>query len=226
MKRGSWLGLATSVALCAWTAAPVAAIPTTYTLAPASSATLFVNNGTANLLQGGQFTVNVTGSVTADIAANEIGAFSISIAPNSTMLFCGGCLYGGVSSTTIVAATIFSSSPFSGSGSPILPGLFTYFGQNAEIDSTYAVGGGAPIDLAFGDTPIFFQVNSLGSPSGYEAIVTGQNLGTISGAGFGEPNPLTVSSNLTLVLVPEPGTATLLLLGLAVFALRARGRQN
>lgn len=226
MARGSWLVIGACLGLCVFATQPATALSVTYALAPSSTATLFVHNGTVNLLQGQSFTTGLSGSITLDLVTFDVSSFAISITPNTSLPFCGSCNYGGVTNATIVAATLASSTPFTGSGAAIIPGLFTFTGSSAEVDATYSVGGGAPVDISFGGTSIHFQINSLGLSSAYEAIVTGQNLGTISGLGFGEPEDLTISSNLTMVLVPEPGSGTLALLGLAGLAWRRRARTS
>ena len=203
-----------------------ASAPMSYPLLAASQATVFVNNGAANLLDGGSFTTGLTGSVVMDVAAETVQSFSVSVTPNTMLSFCTPCTYAGQSSATIVSATLSSSDPFSGTAESLISGLFTFLGSTAEVAGLYSVGGGPSIPVTYGGSEISFQVNSLGV-----VVVTGQNLGSIDGSGFGEPEPLNIAANLTMVLgapvtIPEPTTASLLLLGLLGLAgTRSRARR-
>ncbi len=202
-----------------------ASTPMSYPLLVASQATVFVNNGTENLLDGGSFTTGLTGSVVMDVAAESVESFSVSVTPNTMLSFCTGCTYAGQSSATIVSATLSSSDPFSGTSESLISGLFTFIGSTADVSGLYSVGGGPSIPIMYGGSDISFSVNSLG-----QVVVTGQNLGSLAGAAFGEPEPLNISASLIMVLgapvpIPEPATGSLLLLGLAGLA-GARRRVN
>ena len=198
------------------------AIPVVHELDPISTATVFVNTGGTSLLVGESFTAALTGTVVIDFATETVESFSISLAPDTAIIFCGVCSYGGQTAATINTATISSSSPFSGSSdSLIAPGLFTYTGTNAAVDAQYTVGGGSPISLSVPGSPILFHVNSLS-----QIVVTSQQLGILDGTLLGEPEPLLISSSFTMVLlaVPELGSGTLMLLGLAGLGFGRRRR--
>ena len=206
-------------------AQPALSTPMSYPLLAASQATVFVNNGTENLLDGGSFTTGLTGSVVMDVAAETVESFSVSVTPNTALTFCGGCTYAGQSSATIVSATLSSSDPFSGTSESLISGLFTFIGSTADVSGLYSVGGGPAIPIMYGGSDISFSVNSLGV-----VVVTGQNLGSLDGSAFGEAEPLNIAANLTMVLgapvaIPEPTSASLLLLGLLGLA-GARRRVN
>lgn len=213
MQRALLAGGLAALWMALGSAHPVHATSMVYPLLPASEATVFVNNGTESLLDGGHFTTGLSGTVVMDIAAQVVESFAVSITANTLINFCGTCSYAGQTSTTIVSATISSSTPFSGSAQPLITGLFSFTASSAEVDGVYSVGG-PPIAISYGGTAIEFQVNSLGT-----VVVTGQNLGAIDGAAFGEPEPLNIAAGLAMVLgspyaIPEPETALLLLLGL------------
>ena len=202
-------------------ASPSAAASMVYPLLGPSQATVFVHNGTQNLIDGGSFTTGLSGSVTMDVAARTVDSFSISITPNTVLNFCGTCTYAGQSSVTIESALISSSDPFTGTAVDLVSGLFTFTGENADVNGVYSVGAGS-IPITYGGTPIEFVVNSLGT-----VVVTGQSLGAIDGSAFGEPEPLNVAASLTMVLgtavpIPEPGTAALLAMGLLGLAASRR----
>ena len=212
-----------AVCILLGSASGVSAAPMVYPLLPSSQAVVFVNNGTETLLDGGSFTTGLSGTVVMDIGAQSVDSFAVGITPNTVINFCGICSYGGATSATIESATVSSSTPFTGSATPLVTGLFSYTAIGAEVNGVYSVGGGS-IPISYGGTPITFQVNSLGT-----VVVTGQNLGAIDGSAFGEAEPLNIAANLTMILgtpypVPEPGTAVLVLLGLAGLA-GARRRQ-
>ena len=114
----------------------------------------------------------------------------------------------------LVSATLSSSDPFSGTAESLISGLFAFLGSTADVSGLYSVGGGPSIPIMYGGSDISFSVNSLGV-----VVVTGQNLGSLDGTAFGEPEPLNIAANLTMVLgapvaIPEPTTASLMLLGL------------
>ena len=110
-------------------AQPAVSVSMSYPLLGASQATVFVNNGAANLLDGGSFTTGLTGSVVMDVAAESVESFSVSVTPNTALTFCGGCTYAGQSSATIVSATLSSSDPFSGTSESLISGLFTFLSE-------------------------------------------------------------------------------------------------
>ena len=198
------------------------AIPVVHELDPISTATVFVNTGGTSLLMGGSFTAALTGTVVIDFATETVESFSISLAPDTAIVFCGLCSYGGQTAATINSATISSSSPFSGSSdSLIAPGLFTYTGTNAAVAALYTVGVASPVSIPVPGSPIHFQVNSLS-----QIVVTSQQLGLIDGTPFLEPEPLLISSSFTMVLLPVPelGSGTLMLVGLAGLGFGRRRR--
>jgi len=192
-----------------------------YSLLGVSEATVFVNNGTTPLLEGGSFTTGLSGYIVIDEVAQTVESFSFNIDANTVLTFASGETYAGESSVTIESASIASSSPFTGSATPLLSGLFTFEGNTAEVNGVYSVGAGS-IPISYPGSAIAFSVNSLGS-----VVVTAQNLGAIDGSAFGEPEPLNIASTLVMVLaspvpIPEPGTAALLLVGLVGLAASRR----
>ena len=197
------------------------ATPMSYSLLGVSEATVFVNNGTTPLLEGGSFTTGLSGYVVIDEDAQTVESFSFNIDANTVLTFASGETYAGESSVTIESASIASSSPFTGSATPLLSGLFTFEGNTAEVNGVYSVGAGS-IPISYPGSAIAFSVNSLSS-----IVVTAQSLGAIDGSAFGEPEPLNIASTLVMVLgspvaIPEPGTAALLLVGLVGLAVSRR----
>ena len=197
------------------------ATPMSYSLLGVSEATVFVNNGTTPLLEGGSFTTGLSGYIVIDEVAQTVESFSFNIDANTVLTFASGETYAGESSVTIESASIASSSPFTGSATPLLSGLFTFEGNTAEVNGVYSVGAGS-IPISYPGSAIAFSVNSLSS-----IVVTAQSLGAIDGSAFGEPEPLNIASTLVMVLgspvaIPEPGTAALLLVGLVGLAVSRR----
>ena len=196
------------------------AAPITYTLEPASQATIFVNAGTTPLLSDGNFTTSLTGTVEIDLQAETVNSFSVEFPKNTLLTFEPGLTYGGVTSVVIDSATLFSSDPFTGMSVPLVTGLFTYVGNTAEVSGVYDIGFG-PFPISYGGSSIDFQVNSFST-----VVVTGQNLAGIDGSAFGETESLNIAASLTMFLaqpvtpVPEPRAAILFLVSLLVLRRR------
>ena len=217
---GNWCALVvmTSIGF----APSILASPMVYPVLSSSQATVFVNNGTTPLLEGGSFTTGLSGYIVIDEVAQTVESFSLNIDANTVLTFAPGQTYAGASSVTIESASIASSSLFTGSATPLLTGLFTFEGSTAEVSGVYSVGAGS-IPISYPGSPIEFSVNSLSAV----VVSTAQNLGAIDGTAFGEPEPLNIASTLVMVLaspvpIPEPGTAALLLVGLVGLAISRR----
>jgi hypothetical protein len=216
------LGLALSVAL----PRPVSASPIAYFVTDGSvSISVFVGA----TLVGQTFSPSVSGSVTLDSVTHTMDALNLILDPDIALNL--SAPYGGYDEIIIEAASLTSDVGFGALGTPsvgsssytVLVGPLTVNGSWGATDSTGTnpVQSGMPI--TYGVPSLTAAINSFPLVS-----IVGVTLNSLDGASYGEASDLTVLANFTvnsLVVIPEPGTAMLLGLGLAVLAgSRRRGR--
>jgi hypothetical protein len=139
--------------------------------------------------------------------------------------------YGGYDEITIEAASLTSDVGFGalvppslGSSSyTVLVGPLTVNGTWGAIDSTSTNPPQSGVPIAYAVPSLTAVTNAIPLLS-----IVGVTLHSLDGASFGEASDLTILANFTVnsvVVIPEPGTAMLLGLGLAVLAAsRRRGR--
>jgi hypothetical protein len=135
--------------------------------------------------------------------------------------------YGGNTQFAIESASLQPGAGFSTLfGSVDGPGLYSFFAGPIDIDGVYSI---PPMVTNY---PVPFTDDSFLSGSidvnmGYFTL-TGITLTELNGGDFGEAGDLQVKADITFVgmfVIPEPGTAGLVGLGLLVMATARRSRR-
>jgi hypothetical protein len=134
--------------------------------------------------------------------------------------------YGGNTQFAIESASLQPGVGFFTFGSAGDPGQYSFFAFPIDIDGVYSV----PPDLT--NFPVPFTDDSVLSGSidvnmGYFTL-TGITLANLPGSEFGEAGDLQVKADITFVgmfVIPEPGTAGLVGMGLVGIATARRSRR-
>lgn len=205
---------------------PVSASPITYNVT-GGSVSILVFVGTT--MVGQTASSGLGGSVTLDPVAHTMESLNLVLDPNIPLSL--SAAYGGYDEITIEAASLTSDVGFGALGAPSLgPSSYTVLVGPLTVNGSWGATDSTLTNPPQSGVPISYAVPSLTAVVGSFPLlsIVGVTLNSLDGTSYGEASDLTVLANFTvnsLVVVPEPGTAMLLGLGLAVLAAsRRRGR--
>ncbi|MDG2052039.1 MAG: PEP-CTERM sorting domain-containing protein [Myxococcota bacterium] len=209
-------GLGFAPASAAWAA------PVSYAIT-GGSAVLSVSVGGTVL--GTTVSPALSGTFTADSAAQNLTDLSIELAPNIIMNL--SAAYGGYDTITIESAALDAEPGFS--STLLTSGASTYTVLASPLEVTGLWGGshsgGGPPPVS--NQPISYPVPSMIASLGISPMISisAVTLSSLDGSVFGEANDLVVVANLnvnSVTVIPEPGTGGLFALGLGGLWLHRR----
>jgi hypothetical protein len=220
-------GLAIAAALLLF-ALPASAVPVVYNFSSGSATITAVTsvNGTSIV---GPTIVSLDGSfIEFDDVTISVVDLLFSFAPTGLISMANS--YGGFDQFTIDAASILPGAGFATVfGAQTAPGVFDFAAFPLDIDGTYTAShtSGTPgpqtADVPFADNSVINGTINLGTMT---LTLDGITLAVLPGAAFGETEDLIVKADITFSgLVPEPGTASLLALGLVGISAQRRRRR-
>ena len=216
---GTMLGLVVLVG----SPAPISASPITYVVTGGSvSISVFVGA----TLVGQTFSPGLGGSVTLDPVAHTMNALNLILNPNIALIL--SAAYGGYDEINIEAASLTSDVGFGAVAPPSVgPSSYTVLAGPLTVNGTWGAIDSTSTNPAQSGVPISYAVPSLTAVANAVPLlsIVGVTLHSLDGTSFGEASDLTILANFTVnsvVVIPEPGTAMLLGLGLAVLAASRR----
>lgn len=140
--------------------------------------------------------------------------------------------YGGYDEVVIESADISPAIGFSNlNNQSVGGGVFTFLAGPTDINGVYSAMDSTLVTPALMNAPVPFTDTSLINGTVDITLgtleLTGITLTRLSGAFFGEANDLIVKADIVFTgVVPEPGTALLLGLGLSLMAIRRRSIES
>ena len=178
-------------------------------------------------------TVPMDGSfVTFDDATIDLLDFLFRV-PQTGVISTNGSVWGGYEELVIESATIQPGVGYSTLfGSSLGGGVFTFLAGPTDIDGVYSATDLDAILPDINNLPINVTdtslINGTIDTNLVELEMLGITLAAIPGAGFGETQDLIVKADILFVgeIVPEPGTAALLSLGVVGLAIRSRNARK
>ena len=166
--------------------------------------------------------VALTGdTVTVDTAALTVDGLRLELAPTTISLTQP---FGGYDEITVESAVLESDAFFSTLGSFGDAFLFTAVAGPFTVTGSWGATDSAGINPVTSGNAISFPVLSLIAIANLNPLLelNSVTINSIDGAPFGHPGEHLTIVGTYVVLTPEPGTALLLGLGLAVLAARRR----
>ena len=220
-KARKWLGVS-AVLVSVLLAAPSWSAPVPYLVTGGSAQILVFVGG---FLVGSTQSPGLSGTLTIDSAAQSLDDLNLVLDPNISLSLTSP--YGGYDTITIESASLTSDVGFSSSLLSSTPQSFTVAAGSLTVNGSWGASDSGGVAPPVSGAPISYPVPLMTAvltsvPLVNSTLVT---LNAINGASFGEPNDLVVQASFAVTgatIIPEPGTALLAGLGLAVLAARAR----
>ena len=204
----------------------VSASPITYNVMGGSVSILVFVGAT---LVGQTSSSGLGGSVTLDPVAHTMDALNLILDPNIALSL--SAPYGGYDEITIETSSLTSDVGFGALGSPSLgSSSYTVLVGPLTVNGSWGATDSSGTNPPQSGIPISYPVPSLTAVIDSFPLlsIVGVTLNSLDGTSYGEASDLTVLASFTvnsLVVIPEPGPAMLLGLGLVVLAAsRRRGR--
>ncbi|MDP6981443.1 MAG: PEP-CTERM sorting domain-containing protein [Myxococcota bacterium] len=205
-----------------WLIAPASqAAPITYGVASGNAA-IRVLVGVSEI--GSTTTSLVGGDVTIDVTAQSLDALNIVLGPNVPLALSSP--YGGYDDITIETVSLTDGAGYTSTLLSSIGSTFQVLVGPLDVAGSWGATDSAAVNPPQSGVPISFGIPSLLSGVVVDGTVmmNGVTLTLLDGAEFGESDPLQIIADIQLELVPEPGTA--LLVGLGLAALSSSTRQQ
>jgi hypothetical protein len=230
LGRRQW----TALAIGLFWAGSAAAAPLTFTFT-FGTATITASTDSVPVL--GSTTVDLTGTfVVFDPAPGgplvaELVDFAITAGPTSTISL--STPYGGYDQFVIESVTLSPGTGYATTGATGGLPIFDLDVGPIDIDAVYSASYSAgPPPPPASNVSIMATSSNLGATvltDTMQLLMDGVTLFTLAGGDFGEAEDLVVKADIewfgTFTPIPEPGTASLLALGLAAIGVRSRGQR-
>ena len=197
-----------------------AAVPIVYNVA---GGTVVISVYAGGTQIGSAIAVGLTGQLTIDTAGQSLDTIDITLPSNIALNLSQA--YGGYDQVTIESANLKDAVGYSSTLLASGPASFTTSGGPLDVVGSW--GGidtvNSPANPPASGIPIAYQVPTITAVLSDSPILTMNSvtLNSLAGPTFGETTDLVILANITVnsvVPVPEPGTALLFGLGLALMA--------
>ncbi len=203
-------------------ASPSWAAPVPYLVTGGSVQVLVFVGG---FLVGQTSSPGLSGDLTIDSATQSLDDLNLILDANISLSL--SAPYGGYDEITIESASITSDVGFSSTLLSSTPQSFTVSAGSLAVNGAWGATDSLGVNPAVTGFPISYPVPLMTAvitsvPLVNSTLVT---LTALDGTAFGEPSDLTVLASFAITgvtIIPEPSTALLAGLGLAVLAARAR----
>ena len=196
------------------------AVPVQYSVT-GGSVTLAVSVG--GVIVGSSVSPLTTGAFTTDDSAQSLNNFDITLDPNIVLNL--STSYGGYDTVTIESASLQSQAGFASSVIASAGSSYTVLSSPLAVNGLWGGSSTSGVPAAVTNQPITYPVPSMTAVVGGASMifVNAVILNSLDGTLFGEAEDLVVIASINVdsaIVVPEPSTALLLLVGLGLLAVR------